>query len=94
MTKAFTQWTVAGLGGMAVVLAVLASSSIEALAVSKEVRRACRSDYFAHCSMHSVGSPALRQCMRAVGKNLSRGCIDALIAAGEYKPSKTKIARK
>jgi adenylate kinase len=62
---------------------VLAFSVNQAFAVSREVRIACRADYFAHCSMHAVGSPGVRKCMRDVGPNLSRPCIGALIASGE-----------
>lgn len=67
--------------------------------VSRAVKRACASDYFAHCSMFAVGTPEVRKCMRAVGPNLSRGCITALKAAGEVTPadrrrySKYKTAR-
>lgn len=55
----------------------------EAEPVSKSVRRACVSDYFAFCSSHRVGSPSLRKCMRDAGAKLSRGCFEALVEAGE-----------
>ncbi len=71
---------------------VLAFSVNQAFAVSRAVKIACRADYFAHCSMHAVGSPELRQCMRAVGPNLSRPCIVALIAAGEVGGKKSVAA--
>jgi hypothetical protein len=58
--------------------------------VSAEVRRACANDYFQHCSMHPVGTPAVRKCMRAVGPRLSKGCIGALVAAGEVTPADRK----
>lgn len=70
---------------------VLAFSVSQASAVSHAVKMACASDYFAHCSMHAVGSPGVRKCMRAVGPRLSTRCIDALIAAGEVK---SKVASK
>lgn len=62
----------------------------QAYAVSLAVKLACRDDYFAHCSMHAVGSPGVRKCMRDVGPRLSQGCISALADAGEIK--KAKIA--
>jgi hypothetical protein len=71
---------------------VLAVSSVNAFAISQQVKIACRSDYFAYCSQHSVGSPALRQCMREHAKQLSRGCKDALIASGEA--GKSYVARR
>jgi hypothetical protein len=53
---------------------------------------ACASDYYAHCSQHTPDSPGVRKCMRAVGKNLSQGCISALVAAGEV--SKSVVEKK
>lgn len=54
-----------------------------ALAVSSEVRSACKSDYYAYCSKYSVGTPELKQCMRGVGEGLSAPCLVALVNAGE-----------
>lgn len=73
---------------------VLAFSVNQALAVSRAVKLACASDYFAHCSMHPVGSPGVRKCMRDVGPNLSSQCIGALIAAGEVGGSKAVAKKK
>jgi hypothetical protein len=75
----------------ALVLGATIVSTSQAGAVSLAVKLACASDYYAHCSAHPVGSPGVRQCMRAVGPNLSMGCISALIKAGEV--SKAEIAR-
>ena len=75
----------------ATALGVLVMSS-QAGAVSLGVKLACAADYRAHCSMHAVGSPGVRKCMRAVGRNLSQGCISALVAAGEV--SKSVVERK
>ena len=81
----------------AVVTAALALGSFVAIpddanALSLRVKLACAADYRAHCSMHAVGSPGVRKCMRAVGRNLSQGCISALVAAGEV--SKSTVERK
>lgn len=67
----------------AATLAALVLPFSEAGAVSPAVKKACANDYFAHCSMHPVDTPQLRKCMRAVGRNLSPVCINALVAAGE-----------
>ncbi len=71
-------------------------------AVSQAVKNACANDYFTHCSMHAVGSPGVRKCMRAVGPKLSKPCITALVADGQvnasdrkrYKSATTKVAQK
>lgn len=67
---------------------MIAFSTHHAAAVSHAVKMACKDDYFAHCSMHAVGSPGVRQCMRAVGPRLSQRCLGALAAAGEIKKEK------
>lgn len=78
----------------AAALAVLlgAGGALEAGAVSLAVQRACMSDYFAHCSKYSAGSPEVRSCMSRVGPRLSGRCINALVAAGEV--SKAEVARR
>ena len=75
----------------AVTLGTLAVSG-QAGAVSLGVKMACANDYYANCSQHKVGSPGVRQCMRAVGPRLSKGCISALVAAGEV--SKSTVEKK
>jgi hypothetical protein len=47
------------------------------------VQMACANDYMAYCSQHDPDGPGVRQCMRANGLKLSKGCVSALIAAGE-----------
>jgi len=71
-------------------LTVLSAS--QAGAVSLAVKRACLGDYLSYCSSYSVGSGELRQCMRNAGPKLSRGCVNALVAAGEV--SKTEVSRR
>ena len=80
----------------AVTLTSFAVSVNEASATSLAVKMACASDYYAHCSQHTPDSPGVRQCMRSVGKNLSKGCISALVAAGEVSKSviEKKVAAK
>ncbi len=75
-------------------LATIASATA-ALAVSPLVKQMCRDDYFEHCSMHEVGSPGLRKCMRAVGPRLSKGCIHALKVSGEVgKKDVERVAKR
>ena len=64
----------------------------QAGAVGAAVRFACAGDYLSHCSSFSPDSAETRKCMRAVGYQLSKGCINALVAAGEV--SKTEVARR
>lgn len=73
-------------------LAATAASVNEAGAVSARVKVACASDYFAYCRDHAVGSPGLRQCMRAAGPKLSKRCVNALVSDGEVSPE--EVARR
>jgi len=81
---------------VAAALGSLALSTNEASALSLGVKMACASDYYSYCSQHAVGSPGVRQCMRANGSKLSKGCISALVAAGEVSKSEVekKVAQK
>jgi hypothetical protein len=64
----------------------------QASAVSASVRYACAGDYLSHCSAYAPNSAQTRSCMRKVGHRLSKGCVNALIAAGEV--SKAEVARR
>lgn len=68
----------------------LALQVTQAAAVSPSVKIACLSDYLSYCSQHSVGSPALRQCMNANGANLSKRCVNALVSAGEVSAAEVE----
>lgn len=81
----------AALAGAAALLSVSVSAD-DAAATSMRVKLACASDYYSYCSQHAVGSPGVRQCMRANGSKLSRTCISALVAAGEV--AKSEVERK
>lgn len=63
-------------------------------AVSEAVKRACANDYFAHCSMHAVGTPGVRKCMRNVGPRLSKPCLSALGANGHITTADRKRYKK
>jgi hypothetical protein len=75
-----------------VTASMLAFTAPEAGAISLSVKRACIGDYLSHCSSYSVGSSELRQCMRNAGPKLSRGCVNALVAAGEV--SQAEVSRR
>lgn len=60
-----------------------------AFAASEKVEANCTDDYFKYCSAHEAGSTAMRRCMEANGKSLSRKCINALVDSGEV-PRKFK----
>ena len=71
-------------------LAANSQYAVNAFAVSLRVQIACAGDYYAHCSAYSPDSPQVRSCMRAVGTRLSKGCVSALVAAGEVSSAEVK----
>ena len=73
-------------------LGILIVFMTEAGAGNARVNSACANDYFAYCSQHDPDGPGVRRCMRAVGRKLSMGCVNALIEAGEV--SKNEVARR
>ena len=48
------------------------------------VGSACVKDYFKHCSHTMPYSANCRACFKAVGRGLSRPCLDALRVSGAY----------
>jgi len=63
-----------------------------ASAINPQVRNACANDYLSNCSQFRPDSAETRRCMRSVGHRLSKGCITALVSAGEV--SKAEIQRR
>lgn len=59
---------------------------------SKAVQDACVSDYKAHCGEYGIETEALRLCMDRAGRQLTKSCVDALVAAGEV--SKQEVERR
>jgi len=76
----------------AVALVATIAALPSAHAVSPQVRNACANDYFSNCSAYAPESAQTRKCMRSVGYKLSKGCVAALVAAGEV--SQREIARR
>lgn len=76
-----------------IILAMLASAaSAEGARYSKELQRACASDYKRFCSEFGLETNALRLCMNRVGHRLSTTCVNALLAAGEV--SQAEVNRR
>lgn len=55
----------------------------DANALSKKIRNACGFDYQDFCSQYDPNSSAVRRCFESNRKSLSKGCIRALVDAGE-----------
>jgi hypothetical protein len=92
--KPLIGWTARRAIFTSLVLAAVTLTASNAFAVSLRVKLACASDYYAHCSAYSPDSPQVRSCMRTVGRNLSKGCVSALVAAGEVSAAEVTRHRR
>jgi hypothetical protein len=90
MTRIATTTRAALAASLAIASIILPAT--QAGAVSLRVTMACANDYFAYCSKHDPDGPAVRTCFRSNGPKLSKGCVDALVAAGEV--SKAEVERR
>lgn len=72
-------------------IACLASAA-RAAPISPLERQECRDDYKKFCGEYGLDSPALRACMDRAGRGLSKGCVQALIQAGEV--SQAEVDRR
>ena len=75
----------------AIALVTIGLSS-QAGAVNLSVQFACAGDYYRYCSMHRVGSKAVRRCMSHNGPRLSKSCVSALVKSGEV--SQAEVNRR
>lgn len=66
-----------------VFLGLAGAARAESVTVTKEVQTACEWDYHQFCDQYGLGSELLDMCFKSNGPKMSKGCIDALIAAGD-----------
>jgi hypothetical protein len=59
------------------------AGAVEAAPITKAVQAACKNDYKSYCGEYGLETSALRMCMDRNGHKLSKGCVNALIKAGE-----------
>jgi hypothetical protein len=62
--------------------------------ITSAVSNECRWDYHNFCSEYGIGSPLLTYCFRNNGAKLSRGCVNALIAAGDVSKTYVQARRR
>ena len=62
--------------------------------ITQAVSTDCRWDYHNFCSEYGIGSPLLNYCSRNNGTELSRACVNALIAAGDVSKNYVQARRR
>jgi hypothetical protein len=70
------------------------AATAEAQSYSKAVKQFCAADYRKHCGEYGLESAALRICMDKAGNSLSKGCVQALVKAGEISQAEVNRRKK
>jgi hypothetical protein len=80
--------------GLLVVFVAISCLACEAQSadITEAVSQQCRWDYHKYCSEYGLGSSLLTLCFHKNGRNLSKGCVAALIQAGDV--SKAYVAQQ
>ena len=75
-------------------MVVCYSQAYSAPDITSAVSNECRWDYHNFCSDYGIGRPLLTYCFRSNGAKLSRGCVNALIAAGDVSKTYVQARRR
>jgi hypothetical protein len=62
--------------------------------ITKLEQQQCSADYHKFCGDYGLDTPALRTCMDKAGHGLSKGCVEALIDAGEVSRAEVNRRKK
>jgi hypothetical protein len=55
----------------------------QSVTISKAVQDACAWEYDKFCNQYGIGSELLDICFKQNARNMTKACVDALIAAGD-----------
>jgi hypothetical protein len=69
-------------------------AAAQAASFSKDVQKACSTDYRKYCGEYGLETAALRNCMDKAGQSLSHACVHALIRAGEVSQDEVNRRKK
>jgi hypothetical protein len=65
------------------VLSVAGQASAQSVTISKAVQDACAWEYDKFCNQYGLGSQLLDICFKQHASDMTKACVDALIAAGD-----------
>jgi hypothetical protein len=89
---------VALLAAFALALGFTSPGHAEAQNITKAVQDACEWEYDKFCNQYGLGSALLNMCFKQNASNLTKACVDALVAAGdvseEYVQQQKKLMGK
>jgi len=82
----------------AVMLGFAGAASAESVTVTKAVQDACAWEYDKFCNQYGIGSALLDICFKQHARDMTKACVDALVAAGdvseEYVDQQKKLMGK
>jgi len=67
----------------ALVLGFAGTVRAESVTVTKAVQDACAWEYDKFCNQYGLGSELLDICFKQNARNMTKACVDALVAAGD-----------
>jgi hypothetical protein len=71
-----------------------AGSALAQHTYSDAVQRACANDYKQNCREYGIETEALRLCMDRAGQELTKACVDALVADGEISKQQVEVRKR
>ena len=69
---------------VALSLGIAGAAQAQAVNITPLMENECQWDYHNFCGQYAIGSELLDLCFKQNGPKLSKGCVEALIAAGDH----------
>jgi hypothetical protein len=70
------------------------AATAQAAPFTKEVQKACATDYRKYCGEYGLETAALRTCMDKAGQKLTHACVHALIRSGEVSSDEVERRKR
>lgn len=64
-------------------LGIVLPAHAESVTITKAVQDACAEEYHQFCNQYGIGSELLDMCFKQNARNMTKACVDALVAAGD-----------
>jgi hypothetical protein len=82
------------LAAFALALGYSGAARAEAQNITKEVQDACEWEYDKFCNQYGLGSELLNMCFKQNASQLTKACVDALVAAGDVSEEYVQQQKK
>jgi hypothetical protein len=82
------------LAAFALALGLTGAARAQSPTITKEVQAACEWEYDKYCNQYGLGSALLDMCFKQNASNLTKACVDALVAAGDVSEEYVQQQKK